>query len=236
MNWRTLITSRMLFWVVIGLVLVGAGVDVVRHYLDSADGPKPARSAEAPDATLNSPRALSAIDLVDGAGKPFGLASFKGRWSLVMLGYTHCPDVCPFTLSNLAAVHKEMAKRLTPDEMPTVVFVSVDPERDTVDKLDQYVRYFEPKFRAATGTKPKVDRFVAEIGGFYEFGRKRGEGAYEVNHSAEIFVIDPSGRLLAKLEPPLKPAATTELFRGLVAAYKSARTSKLAKRPGKDES
>ena len=74
------------------------------------------------------------------------------------------------------------------------MFISVDPHRDKIAELGDYVRHFNPQFRAATGTKEMIDQFVKGIGGFYEFVSKKDDNTYGVNHSAEVFVIDPLGK------------------------------------------
>ena len=164
-----------------------------------------------PEELIDKPLTLQPFNLLDGRGEPFDLTSLKGNWSYLILGFTHCPDVCPFVLGNLAVVYQKMAKELSRDRIPQVIFLSVDPGRD--------VQHFNPPFKAATGNKRAIDKFVDQIGGYYKLGAKRGEGEYDVVHSAEIFVIDPSGRVFAKLKPPLEPALAKSAFLSLKAAY-----------------
>ena len=82
--------------------------------------------------TLKSPRTLPEFLLNDQFGEFFSIDNFKGRWSIIFIGFAACPDVCPFTLANLEAVRADMGFRLKPDSIPNIIFLSVDPDRDTL--------------------------------------------------------------------------------------------------------
>src|SRR5712691_10270014 len=92
------------------------------------------------------PKPLTAFALTDQKNRVFDLASLKGKWSFLFFGFTHCPDVCPTTLAELARVRDHIAKNPVGAEDIQFVFVSVDPNRDTADKLGQYVEYFDTTF------------------------------------------------------------------------------------------
>ena len=157
----------------------------------------------------DKPVALPAFSLTDHTGKPFTADSFKGHWSLAAIGYTMCPDVCPFILNNLAAVEAQVKKRLGAAHLPQVVFVSVDPKRDKAG-LGQYVSSFGPEFLGATGARAEIDKFVKGIGGFYHLGHADKDGNYNVAHSAFVIVVGPDGRIRGKMMPPLKPASIAD--------------------------
>src|SRR5262249_46044611 len=105
---------------------------------------------------LDRPTLVEAFTLDDHNGNPFTADSLKGHWSLVLAGFTNCPDVCPFTLANLEQVTAELGLRLRPDRLPLVVFLAVDPDRDRPN-LKEYVQQFHPDFIGVTGELDQVD-------------------------------------------------------------------------------
>ena len=133
----------------------------------------------------------SKLDLTDHNGKRRTLEDFKGKVVVVFFGFTHCPDACPTTLAELAAVSKELG----PDaERMQVLVVTVDPARDTPEVLRQYVPSFDPRFLGLYGT---LDETTAAAKEFKVYVQKQPlpAGGYTVDHSAGTFIIDPQGRL-----------------------------------------
>ena len=123
-------------------------------------------------------------------GKPRTLADFSGKAVVVTFGFTHCPDVCPTILADLAGA----VKKLGPEaDRVQVVFVSVDPERDSAEGLAKYVTAFDPRFLGLRGDAEATQRTAKEFKVFFE-KRKAGD-SYTVDHSAQSYVIDPKGRL-----------------------------------------
>jgi protein SCO1/2 len=130
--------------------------------------------------------------LTDHNGKPRTLADFRGKVVVLFFGYTHCPDVCPTTLAELA----EALKRLGPAaEKVQVLFVTVDPERDTPDLLSRYVPAFDPSFLGLYGDADATARIAKEFRILYQKQPGRTSESYTVDHSAGTFVFDPQGRL-----------------------------------------
>ncbi len=131
------------------------------------------------------------IRLTDHTGKPRALADFKGKVVVAFFGYTHCPDVCPVTLSELATVAKELGKDA---EHMQVLFITVDPERDTPDVLSKYVPAFNSTFLGLYGDLEATMRTAKE---FKVFVNKQPAtaGGYSVDHSAGTYIYDPAGRL-----------------------------------------
>lgn len=166
---------------------------------------------------LDKPVALPPFTLEDHKGQRFDAKALQGQWTLIMFGFTFCPDVCPFTLANLEAVRNETALRVRPDNVPRVVFVSVDPDRDT-PVLGDYVAHFHPDFLGATGARAEIDRLVEGADSFYRFA-EQGD-TYTVHHSSAIAVIDPDGAIRAKLQPPLKPGLIAEFLARLQIEYR----------------
>jgi protein SCO1/2 len=132
------------------------------------------------------------FQLVDHHGKPRTLADFRGKAVVLFFGYTQCPDVCPTTLSELA----EAMKRLGPDaDRVQVLFVTIDPERDTQELLAQYVPAFHPSFVGLYGDAEATARTAKEFKSIYQKQPGKAPGSYTMDHSAGSFVFDPQGRL-----------------------------------------
>jgi protein SCO1/2 len=152
----------------------------------------------------------------------FGIDNLKEKWSLFFFGYTHCPDVCPTELYMMAEMMRALEKNPPVDVQPLqVVFVSVDPQRDTPESLQQYASFYHSSFIGITGPQPSVDRLAQVMGVFYErVYHQNGEvviidpaegipaeleNSYLINHSASIFLLNPSGKLQAIFAPPHDP-------------------------------
>jgi protein SCO1/2 len=130
------------------------------------------------------------LDLPDTSGRLRHLADFRGKAVVLFFGFTHCPDVCPTTLADLAGVMKTLGADA---DRVQVVFVTVDPERDTPQDLDNYVHAFSPRFIALRGDPAATQRVATEFMIYFE-KRKQGD-TYTVDHSAQSYVLDPEGRL-----------------------------------------
>lgn len=130
--------------------------------------------------------------LTDQDGKPRTLADFKGKAVVIFFGYTHCPDVCPTTMAEMAAVMKQLG----PDaERVQVLFVTVDPERDTPDLLKHYVPAFDPRFIGLSGDTDATARVAKEFRVFYQKVPGKEAGNYTMDHTAASYVFDPQGRV-----------------------------------------
>jgi protein SCO1/2 len=136
------------------------------------------------------------LELVDHTGKPRRLEDFRGKAIVLFFGFTHCPDVCPTTLAEVAAA----LRQLGPDaERVQVLLVTVDPERDTQDALAKYVTAFDPRFLGLRGDAAATQRAAKEFKIYYE-KRKSGD-SYTVDHSGQTYVLDPQGRLRLLIRP-----------------------------------
>ena len=131
------------------------------------------------------------LNLSDHDGKPRTLADFRGKVVMVFFGFTHCPDVCPVTLAEMAQVVRELG----PDgSRVQVLFVTVDPERDTQQVLKQYVPSFNPAFLGLYGDAEATARVAKEFKIYYR-KQPAKDGHYSVDHSAGTYILDPQGRL-----------------------------------------
>ncbi len=132
------------------------------------------------------------LALTDADGKPRTLADFKGKVSVVFFGYTHCPDVCPTTLAEIAEVKAMLGKD---GERVQAIFVTVDPERDTPQLLKAYMANFGPGFIALHGSAEQTAAAAREFKVFYMKVPGKTEGSYTVDHTAGSYIIDAQGRL-----------------------------------------
>ena len=166
---------------------------------------------------LEPRRPLSDFSLLDHHGAPFTPQSLKGRWSMLFFGYTNCPDLCPTTLSALAAMDKSL-QREKAAVRPHVVFVSVDARRDTPAVLARYVPYFNPGFLGVTAPdQATIETFARHLGVSVIIGEEH-DGTYSVDHSGAIFVVAPDGQLAAILTGPHSSAGLHDDFQRIVAA------------------
>lgn len=152
------------------------------------------------------------FSLTDHNGQPRRLADFRGKVVTIFFGYTQCPDVCPTSLATMA----EVLRRLGPDAAwVQVLFITVDPERDTPQLLAQYVPAFNPTFLGLYGDLTTTAAVARDFKVFY---KKVGEGPnYTVDHSAGTFVFDPGGRLRLYVKHGESAAAITDDIRQLLA-------------------
>jgi protein SCO1/2 len=166
---------------------------------------------------LSPRRALPDFTLIDHHDRHFGLDQLRGHWTLMFFGYTNCPDFCPTTLTTLAALEKRLrAAKGTP--LPQVVFMSVDAKRDTPAQLARYVPYFDSDFIGVTAADQPAIESVARQLGVGVIITPAPDGSYTVDHSGDIFVIDPNARLTAILVGPFTVQALADDWRRLIAA------------------
>jgi protein SCO1 len=161
------------------------------------------------------PRPLPAFTLDGADGQPVDADTLRGRWTLLFIGFTHCPDVCPTTLAQLAAAERQ----LTRPERARILFVSVDPERDSAARTAEYARHFSPTALAATADHARLQAFTRPLGMVY-MQSPLGDDGYTVDHSASVAVIDPSLRLVAQLRPPLDAALVAADLELLMDTYR----------------
>jgi protein SCO1/2 len=145
---------------------------------------------------LAQPRVVGDFRLTDDLGRPFTQQNLKGKPSLVFFGFTHCPDVCPTTLVKLAQVTKTGA-------IPglRVLFVTVDPQRDTPAVVGKYAHAFDPEFIGLTGDPKDLTQTMAGFG-VASVRVDLGGGDYTMDHSAAVFLLDAGGRIVGIFTPP----------------------------------
>ena len=179
---------------ILGYGAAGAGALVIALFVGwwQVDGPG------APEPKGQLPLALSAMDfsLTDHDGNEVGPETLIGRPAMVFFGFTYCPDVCPTTLSDISGWLDDLGDEA--NEM-SVVFITVDPERDTVDAMSEYVGYFHPAIRGWTGEDEEIAKAVRGFRASYERVPTEG-GGYTMNHTASVFLFDAAGRFVTMID------------------------------------
>ncbi len=191
-----MVVRKILFRVLIISVPLSLGI-FFSIYINQGHG-----SLEDVSATvLRDAKPLPKFVLEDHFGNGFTNKNLKNQWSLVFFGYTHCPDICPTTLSLLNQVDQVLKKESDIDK-PRIIFISVDPERDTIEQLTDYVTYFNPEFIGVTGSMENLQVLTKSLG--IVFGKEGDDESndYEVYHSARILLVDPKARLKALFSSP----------------------------------
>lgn len=145
-------------------------------------------------------RPVRDIALMDHNGKPFDESAFAGHFSLVFVGYASCPDICPMTLGSVGAMLSDPANAEVADGVVTY-FLSVDPERDTLERLATYVTHFHPDMVGITGSREAIDHAVGAIGSGYRMSKQ----TLDVSHTTYIYLVDPEGNVAGYLPGDMAP-------------------------------
>ena len=142
---------------------------------------------------MQSPEPIGDFTLTAHNGEPVRLHDFRGKVLLFYFGYTYCPDVCPATLAELAKAMRELSPE--DQEQVQVLMVTVDPDRDTPEVLDQYLAHFDPSFLGLTGTAEELAAAATPFGIFYQKGEGTEKSGYLVDHTATVAAVDKEGYL-----------------------------------------
>ena len=157
---------------------------------------------------------LRLFDMVSAdTGKPASAKDFRGKVVVLYFGYTHCPDVCPLTMSHLASAVSSLGPQAAEVR---ILFVSVDPARDTLPILKAYVQAFSPQAVALRGTLPEIEAMTKLYHVAFSYGDKDAQGNYVVNHSAAIYVFDKQGHSMLIGSDQTRPEAIAHDLRQLV--------------------
>lgn len=161
---------------------------------------------------LETPREIGAFSLIDHRGEAFGPERFEGRWSLVFFGFTHCPDICPTTMSFLNRFVTELEGSEASDIQ--VIMVTVDPARDTAEQLARYLPFFNEEFVGVTGEFLDIHRFATALN--TPFRKVPGQGDnYQVDHSSNVVLINPRGHYHGFFKAPLDLAKMKVSYRSI---------------------
>jgi protein SCO1 len=168
-------------------------------------------------------RQLTPFQLQSQNHGPIDETSLQGKWTFVFFGYLSCPDVCPNTLHELSTFWALLKDEtgVEPDDLQ-VLFVSVDPDRDSTANLASYVAHFNKKFIGATAGKGAIDRLTRQFGAGYEIEAETATGQYLVAHTSAIFLVDPYGRLVATFSQPHYASTLLSQYKKITAYFSGA--------------
>ena len=204
--------ARNLFILVIVFGSMLAGILVANKLAD-----KQKKTESAPTGfhgSLVTPaRKIAVPALSKDDGSVFTNADLQDHWTLMFFGYTHCPDICPTTLNMLA-----LARKKSKEIFPEVVFVSVDPQRDSVEMLGEYVEYFDPSFTGVTGDEALIKALTLQMSVVYVQTPGSNSEDYLVDHSSAILLLNQEGRLKAFINPPHTPKSIIDSVNAIIKA------------------
>lgn len=149
------------------------------------------------------PMPLPDFVLQDHAGNQFDRQSLRGQWSLIFFGFTHCPDICPATLQQLAIARGKVmaAEDGKSDSFPQIILISVDPERDTTEIMREYIGHFDADIKGVTGNIDELKKLTSALGIFFEKSAQDSTD-YNVAHSAIVLLINPQAEFQALFSAP----------------------------------
>ena len=195
------IYSKSILYIILAAFAAGFGLWAAQNLFN-----KPQRESATTMQTVRmfpQVRAIPDFALQSADGKLINKATLSKHWTVVFLGFTHCPDICPTTLADLSKVQK-VWETLPSETRPRVLFVSVDPERDTPKAIAEYAAFFHKDTLTATAQEPALTEFVQSLALVYaKMPLKNGD--YTMDHSATIVVLNPQGNEVGIIRPPFMP-------------------------------
>lgn len=192
--------NKNLFFALIAIVTLVAGVSM-SLVIKPSQSAKPQYLQSYPQ-----PRTLPDFNLTDAKGQPFAKAQLQGHWTLAFTGYTFCPDICPTTLAELAKVYPQIAS-IESAQPIQILFISVDPKRDDTPRLAEYINFFNPEFKAATGEHAQLFPLIRAMGMMYAIADSTDNPNYLVDHSASVVLINPSAQVIGRFKPDYAPGS-----------------------------
>ncbi|MCI4664382.1 MAG: SCO family protein [Neomegalonema sp.] len=190
--------TKITLYIAAGVTAIVLGASIGALLYSPGGSSRWAVSADSPQSPFGGP-----FELTDKNGERKNEKILLGRVSLVYFGFTHCPDYCPLELANLTAAKAQLkGSGLTPQ----IIFISVDPERDTPKVLKGYVDYFDPAIIALTGAPKEIAAVARGYRVAYRKAPVKGSDDYAVDHSTSVYAMGPDGRFLARFDAKTDPA------------------------------
>ena len=186
----------------VGVAVFSMGLGVILWTLLFGPGKSASLPPDLAATYLPEGRPVVGVQMTDHNNQPFDESHFKGKWSFMFFGFTHCPDVCPAALLVMNAVWNKLPADARQAPEPQMIFVSVDPDRDTPEILKQYVKFYHPDFIGITGKHDKLDILTTQLSALYGYEDAEDGNGYTVTHSAQIILIDPDGHMRAVFTTP----------------------------------
>jgi protein SCO1/2 len=182
-------------------VAAGLGLALSQKIFKASELSVVAKPALTSATLIETPRALPAFSLQSANGA-LTAEQLKGSWTLVFLGFTHCPDVCPTTLTDLAKAQAVWDASKLPNK-PKLLFVSVDPERDNPKLLAEYAAFFNKDTLTATAPEAQLSKFTQSLGLVYM--KVPQADSYTMDHSSTLVLLNPNAEFAGLIRPPFKP-------------------------------
>ena len=204
--------------IIIALIAFGAGIGIF-----SARQQQPALAPQIQGMLWPNPKILQDFSTTDQNEQEFKLSDLRGKWSFLFFGYTNCPDICPITLAVFKDVYQKLQEQKRSDDVQ-MIFVSVDPDRDSSQQLKDYVAYFNNDFIGLGGSLEQISTLTKQMGIAYFHEEASAEGDYLVGHSASVFLVDPEGRVITIMSAPHTAEEIIEQF-SEIRAFISQQTS-----------
>lgn len=172
------------------------------------------------DAALPKPKMIQPFTLQNTQGQPFTQQNLQGHWTLLFFGFTRCGMVCPTSMAALNQTYKKLQQDGITN-LPQVVFISVDPERDTNPQVAQYVKTFNKNFMGATGTSAQVNQLTSQLGVlFMKVNQDKKKNDYQIDHTGSILLTDPKGELYAIFTMPHDSAKIAADYEQILKDYR----------------
>ncbi len=183
---------------------------VAAYYLTKPSPPPP----ELASVLRPAFKQLQPFELTGHHNTVFNEKNFQGKWSFVFFGFTSCAYVCPTTLNVLSSVHDLLVEDTGKiSDNTQVVFISVDPDRDSIEIIAKYIAKFNKDFIGVTADKKEIDKIARQFGSGYVMDQETADGEYDVAHTSAIFLVDPFGRLVASFSQPHQPSTIASLYK-----------------------
>jgi len=182
-------------------IAAGLGLALSQRLFTPYELPIVAKPVLASASLINTPRALPAFSLQSASGA-LTAEQLKGSWTVIFIGFTHCPDVCPTTLTDLARAQAIWAASKLPNK-PKLLFVSVDPERDNPKLLADYATFFNKDTLTATAPEAQLSEFTRALGLVYM--KVPQADSYTMDHSSTLVLLNPNAEFAGLIRPPFNP-------------------------------
>lgn len=202
--------KRFLTFIIFAILALGLGLGVNRCHSIKNQITQPIAGT-----SLNQPQPIPEFHLINGSGGPFTNHNLKGHYSLLFFGFSHCQSICPLTMTMLAQLYTDLKVEKLP--LPQVIFITLDPKRDTAKAVNAYVKAFNPNFIGLTGPSAGIRQLSKQLGVVYiQAQQSKASDNYQIDHSGTLYLINPEGKLAAIFSPPHNEANIKQDYKNLV--------------------
>lgn len=193
-----------------------------KHNIKPVNEPQQKELALKNGTAFPQPRPINPFELKEAStGGALTNEQLKGHWSLLFFGFTHCAMLCPTTLTTLNQAYK-LLEQNNVKVLPNILFISIDPHRDSLKRIDTYVKAFNKNFAGATGNKEELDKLTKQLNILYLKVDPNKDDNYQIDHSGTVLLVDPEGHLAALFSPPLEPQILAQDYQSVIDNVKQA--------------